>query len=149
MSVTMKGNYIFVQPGQKAFKVSSNYANYVEIGARGATPYYLEGKVDNDEFIINATLLDDRGRPVCEVKDNFPTKTGGEHQLTTDGYRIVSPSGEPLLGIQVNKGICVLQGRLYDGVGQVVAESTEDDFLVRHGPVILGRSGKSLGIVLN
>ena len=67
MSVLMKDSYIFVQPGQKAFKIASNFTNYLEIGAKGITDFYLEAKVENDEFIFNAIIYDPKAKEFCRI----------------------------------------------------------------------------------
>lgn len=148
MSVVMKGNYIFVRPGEKAFKVASNYTNYLELGARGITDYYLEARVGNGEFLINATLLDLHGKVSCRIVQNFPDKSECRKEMTPYGYRMLSSSDELLLGIEARENICLLRGTIYDGKGGIVAQDKEDDFLIYHGPAILGKSGSSLGIVL-
>ena len=40
----MLDSYIFTSPGEKAFLVSLNYVNYIELGKKGVTAYYLEAK---------------------------------------------------------------------------------------------------------
>ena len=117
MSVTMSGNYMFVRPGEKAFRVASNFTNYIELGAKGITPYYLEGKVESDEFVINASLLDARGKASCRIVDNFPQGPGCTKAMTPNGYRILSGSGELILAIEVNDEICLLMGTIYDPAG--------------------------------
>ena len=148
MSIVMTGNYIFVQGGEKAFKVASNFTNYLELGAQGITGYYLEARVENNEFLINATLLDPRGEIVCRIVNNFPERPECRKEMTPNGYRITSVSGELLLGIEAHGNVCLLRGRVYETNGGIVAEDKGDDFLVYHGPAVLGKSGTSLGIVL-
>lgn len=148
MSVIMKGNYIFVQPGEKAFKVASNFTNYLELGAQGITDYYLEAQIGNGEFVVNAILLDLHGRVACRIANNFPEKSECRREMTRSGYRILSISGELLLGIEAPENVCLLRGTIYDAKGGIVARDREDDFLIYHGPAILGKSDGSLGIVL-
>lgn len=150
MSVALKGNYIFVQPGQKAFKVASNFTNYLELGVAGATDYYLEARVEGDEFLINATLLDPQSKSPCRVVNNFPERSSCRREMTPEGYRILSPSGELLLGIELDVGtnVCHLRGTIYDAKGNVIAQDDGDDFLIQHGPVVLGKSGQARGITL-
>ena len=148
MSITMTGNYIFVQPGENAYKVASNFMSYLELGVPGLTDYYLEARVENDEFLINATLLNPRGEVSCRIMNNFPEKPNCRKEMTPNGYRIVDSSDELLLGMEVHGRVCRLQGKIYDGTGGIVAQEKGDDFLVFHGPAILGKSGSSLGIVL-
>lgn len=148
MSVVVTGNYIFVQPGQKCFRVASNFTNYLQLGVKRVTEYYLEGRIDAGEFLINATLLDATGRKACQVVNNFPSGSGCRRQMTPNGYRILTASGELLLGIELNGHICSLKGSIYDGSGGIVAKDQGDDFLMFRGPAVLGKSNGSLGIVL-
>ena len=149
MPVIMRDNYMFVLPGERAFKVTSNFTNYVELGAKGLTHYYLEGKVENDEFVINASLLDSQGKPSCHIVNNFPQGPGCRREMTPNGYRIVSDSGELVLAIEVRDSVCLLQGTVYDFNGRIVAQHMDQDFLVFQGPAVLGKSGSARGIVLN
>lgn len=148
MSVLMKGNYIFVQPGQKCFRVASNLTNYLELGVKGVTEYYLEGRIETGEFLVNAALLDATGRKACEVANNFPQGPDCRKEMTRNGYRVLSHSGELLLGIEANGDVCSVKGRIYDNTGVIVARDEGDDFLVFRGPAVLGKSNGSLGIVL-
>ncbi len=149
MSMVMTGNYILVEPGKKAFKVASNFTNYLELGARGTTSYYLEARIQNDEFLINATLLTPHGRSAARIVNNFPEQPDCRKEMTPHGYRIIDNSGGLLLGIESRRNVCILRGTVYDSNGQIVAQDKGDDFLVYRGPAILGKSpGGSLGIVL-
>lgn len=148
MSAVLKGNYVYVQPGQKAFKVASNYTNYIELGVRGLTPYYFEGRIENDEFVINATLLDQHGRTVCEIVNNFPQGEGCRKKMTPYGYVIADGQGNHLIEIRVEENICFLKGTVYGAGGEVIARDHNHDFLVYRGPLVLGKSGTSLGIVV-
>lgn len=148
MSIRITGNYFFVRPNEKMFKVSSNFTNYVEIGRLGVTSYYLEGKIEDNEFVINANLHDPKTDSICRIVNNFPQNTEYQRRMTPNGYDIFSQTGELLLGIKVNANVCFLQGKLYDSDGSIVAEGTEEDFLVHRGPLVLGKSGNSRGIVI-
>lgn len=44
--------------------------------------------------------------------------------------------------------MCVLQGKFYDSSGNLIVEGDEKDFRIFKGPAVLGKSGNSLGIVL-
>ena len=149
MSVTLSGNYVFAQRGEKAFKVASNFTNYIELGAKGITHYYLEGKIEGDEFVINATLLDAQGKASCNIVNNFPLGSDCTKDMTPNGYRIQSETGELILSIEVDDKICLLRGTIYDSVGGIVAKYQDEDFLVFQGPAVLGKSGSARGIVLN
>ena len=147
--MVMTDNYIFVRPGEKAFRVASNFTNYLELGAQGITSYYLEAKVENDEFVINATLLDAQGRSSCRIVNNFPQNPECRKEMTPSGYRIVDDVGQPLLEIEAQTSVCHLRGTIYNASGGIVAQDEKDDFLVYHGPAILGKSSSgALGIVL-
>ena len=148
MAAAITGNYVFVRPGQKAFKIASNYTNYVKLGIKGVTPYYLEGKVESDEFVINALLLDRNGKAVCEIVNNFPQGQGCRRRITPQGYVVEDEQGNPLLEIKVVENLCLLKGTLYGPDGEIVARDSNDDFLVYHGPLVLGKSGGSLGLVV-
>jgi len=148
MPAVMKGNYIFVRPGEKMFGVASNFTNYLELGVRGVTAYYLEAKIENNEFLINATLLDHSGKSACEVANNFPEGSGCRKEMTPQGYRICNQAGDLLLGIEVTGDVCLLKGTVYGPNGDIIAQDQADEFLVYRGPAVLGRSGGSRGIVL-
>ena len=148
MSVVMKGNYIFVQPGQKAFMIASNFTNYLELGAKGITDYYLEAKVENDEFIINAKIYDPQNKEFCIVTNNFPEKSDFRKEMTPNGYCIFSKTGVLLLGIEANAEICYLKGKIYNISGEVVAEEKNEDYMIYRGPATIGKLGNSMGIVL-
>lgn len=148
MSIFIKGNYIFVRPGEKAFKISSNFSNYLELGSKGITDYYLEAKVENGEFIINAKIFDPINKEFCEVINNFPQKSDFRREMTPNGYRIYSKADELLLGIEAAGEICSLKGKIYTTSGEVIAEEKDEDFMIYRGPAIIGKSGNSMGIVL-
>jgi hypothetical protein len=148
MSVLMTGNFIFVRPGEKMFKVASNFTNYLELGAQGVTGYYLEAKIEKGDFLINATLLDAQGKIPCRIVNNFPERSGCRKDMTPHGFRIFSSSGQLLLAVEAPAEVCFLRGSIYDEKGEIVAQDVGDDFLIYHGPAVLGKSGNSLGIVL-
>lgn len=149
MSVAIKNSYIFVEPGRKAFKVASNFTNYIELGIKEITEYYLEAKIENDSFVINAILLDSHGKSACRVVNNFPDRSNCRKEMTRNGYLIFSPSGELILGIEVQGAVCFLKGTIYDSKGRIVATEKENDFLIFQGPAVIGKIGSSLGIVLS
>lgn len=148
MSVVMKDNYIFVRPGQKCYRVASNFTNYLEVGVKGVTTYYLEARIADDQFLINASLLDSSGKKACEIVNSFPEGAACRREMTPHGYRIVSQSADLLLGIEAKDDVCSLKGTIYDGSGGTVAQDQDDDFLIYRGPAVLGRSNGSRGIVL-
>jgi hypothetical protein len=151
MPVFMRGNYIFVEPGRKCFEVSSNVTNYLELGIQGITKYYLEAKIENNEFKISGTLLDKNGELLCRLKDNFiEASEGCNKEMTPYGYRIKDKDGNLVFEIQVeNDLICHLKGTIYGESGEVVAQDREGEFIILKGPAIIGKSGNAIGIKLD
>lgn len=151
MPVFMRGNYIFVRPGEKCYEVSSNFTNYLELGARGITKHYLEAKMENDEFRVSGTLLNKEGEVLCRLKDNFiETSEGCIKDMTPHGYRIRDKDGDLVLEIRVEQdSVCHLSGILYEESGEIVAQGINGEFTVMKGPVILGKSGSAIGIRLD
>jgi hypothetical protein len=151
MPVFMKGNYIFVAPGQKCFEISSNFTNYLELGTQGITPYYLEARIEEEEFRISGILLDKNGGILCRLKDNFiESSQDCNKDMTQSGYRIRDRDGILIFEIHVeNDTICRLKGTIYGAKGEIVAQDKEGEFVILKGPAILGKSGSSIGIKLN
>lgn len=148
MTVTMRGNFIFVEPGQKAYKVASNFTNYLELGLLGGTDYYLLARVETDEFLIDAQLHEPNSGAAVEIKDNFPVGEILPREMLPNGYRILDTRGELLIGIEVDGNICMIRGRISAVDGSIIAESSEDDFLIYRGPAVLGKSGEARGLVV-
>jgi hypothetical protein len=144
----MTGNYFYSQPGAKCFKVASNYANYVEIGVRGITDYYLEGRIEDGRFLINARLYDPETRQHLSIEDNVNSDTAFQLDATSTGYRVKNESGRVIFGIEVRVEECLLLGTIHDRDGSIIAEQRGDDFVVFHGPCTLGKEGASRGIVI-
>lgn len=150
MPIFMKGSYFFVRPGQKCFEISSNFSNYLEIGNRGVTEYYLEAKIDNDEFKISGTLLDEKGEILCTLDENFIEKSQGcTKEMTRNGYRIKDNDGNQIFEIRVEDNICRLQGTIYSKSGDIVAKAQEGNLVILKGPAIIGKANGSIGIRLN
>ncbi len=151
MPVFMKGNYIFVEPGRKCFEASSNFTNYLELGIRGITKYYLEAKIENDEFEVSGILLDKNGELLCRLKDNFiEAPEDCSKEMTPYGYRIKDRDGNTVFEIQVeNDLICHLRGTIYGDSGEIVAQDREGEFVILKGPAIIGKSGNAIGIKLD
>lgn len=150
MPIFMKGNYIFVERGQKCFEVSSNFTNYLELGIEGITKYYLEAKIQDDEFRMSGKLLDKDGEVVCRLKDNFiEASKDCRKTMTPSGYRIKDKKGNQILEIQVeNDLICHLKGTIYGDGGEIVARDRNGEFVILKGPAIIGKSGTAIGIKL-
>jgi hypothetical protein len=149
MPVVMKGNLIFVKSGDKAFKVASNFTNYLELGVRGITDYYLEARVESDGFVVDATLRDSLGHDVCRVERNVPSDQGCIRELTPYGYRIKTMNQQALLELIAPANVCSIKAKIYDGKGSLVAEDKGDDFLIYRGPAVLGKSGNARGMVIS
>src|SRR5215207_6385834 len=146
MSMQISGNYLFVQPGQKAYKVSTNFTNYLELGVAEITEYYLEARIENHTSLINAVLRDANGEEVCRVIDNFPQGTECRRDMIPNGYNIFDSAGNLVMGIAVVDNICVLQGVVYNANGEIIAETVGDDFQIYRGPAVLGKSNGARGI---
>lgn len=150
MTIQLRGNNFFVGPNDKKYKISSNYTNYVEIGDKEVTEYYLKGEIRNkEEFIINATLPDSESDSKYHIDDNFPREEYIEKVIQKNGFDILDSTGKLLIGIRVDGDTCLLRGKVFDGDGNVVAEQKGDDFVVHQGPLVLGKSGSSRGLVVN
>lgn len=148
MSIQIRGNWLFVRQGEPHYFVASNYTNYLELGSRGETEYYLEARIEGGEFLVDADLPYPDSNEVCRIRDNFP-ETDCEKERTGDGYQILTPEEEPFFGIRrVRENRCLIRGTVYDGEGEIVAEENGEDFLVHRGPAVLGKSGQARGIVI-
>lgn len=151
--ILLKGNYIFVNPGGKAFLAASNYVNYVELGHPGSDGFSLVATIENDEFVVSAQLYDERGNFVCKVEDNSVREHSNVevHFLPEGGYEIIGPEGSLVLRLALageHGEVCILQGKFYDEQGELVAEGSEEDLLIYKPPAVLGKSGSARGIVL-
>ena len=147
--MSMSGNYIFVEQGSKAYEVASNFTNYLELGTPGADPdYYFEAQIDNDEFIIDAVLREPSSPTPLRIVKSFPEGGPWKKDMLTNGWRIVDPNGELILGLEVNGNICHIKGKVKSRDGTLVAEDSNNNFLIYKGPAVLGRSGTSRGIVI-
>ena len=151
MPIFMKGNYIFVEPGRKSFKISSNFTNYLELGIQGITKYHLEAKIESDEFRISGVLLDKSSNVLCHLKDNFiKSSEDCNKEMTPYGYRIKDKNGNLVFKIQAKKDlICHLEGTIYGESGEIIAQDKEGDFIILKGPAIIGKSGNAIGIKLD
>jgi hypothetical protein len=148
MAMEISGTYLAVQPGEPAYKVASNFTNYVELGARGRTDYYLEARIDDGRFVVDAVLQDPSTGRAVNVEDNVPTDSGVTRRDRPDGFDIVNGTGHVLLGLDIDGPVAHLRGRITTAAGEVVAEDDADDFLVHRGPMVLGRSDGAHGVML-
>jgi len=149
----MKGNYIFTRPGQKAFLVSSNYVNYVELGTRGVNDYYIEAKIENGTFIVNGRLYDSSGNLLCKLRQNQLEDIHSRCRMSLNpqgvGYKVETDDGKIVIELFLkDENTCILKGNFYDKDGNLVAKGNNEDLLILRGPAILGKSNGSLGIVL-
>jgi len=150
MPIFMKGNYIFVEPGRKCFEISSNFTNYLELGVENITKYYLEAKIEDNEFKISGILLDKDGNILCCLKDNFVESSEGcNKEMTSQGYRIKNKNGNTVFEIRAeNDLVCHLKGTIYGESGKIIAQDKRGDFIILKGPAIIGKSGNAIGIKL-
>lgn len=150
--ISMKENYIFATPGQKCFEVTSNFTNYLELGIREKTKYYLLAKIENDEFKISGVLLDKNGNVTCHLKDNDIVTSKALHSLhkkmlSKYGYRISDKEENLIFEIQIeNELICHIRSTIYGELGDIVAQYSGGKFIILKGPAIIGKSGNSVGI---
>lgn len=150
MAIHMAGNYMFVRPDQKHFIVASNFTNYFEIGDKSSTQYYLEARVEDDEFLVNGRLYVPGCEDWCEIADNLPTGGPCAKTVLQNGYRVEDSNGDLILEILVSQnGLqCNISGTVYDENGTVVADGGSNGFDIHHGPAVIGKSGSARGIVI-
>jgi hypothetical protein len=148
MARQMSGTYLLVQPGEPAYKVASNFTNYVQLGVRGSTDYYFEARIDDGRYVIDANLWDPSAERTVTVEDNHPTDVDVTRTDRSNGFDIVDGTGHVVLGLDVVDLVAHLRGRIVTPTGDVVAEDDGDDFLIHHGPMVLGRSDGTHGVML-
>jgi hypothetical protein len=146
MPIVIRGSYFFVRPSQKRYEIASNFSNYLEIGELGITPYYLEARIEDNEFKISGTLLGADGEVLCTLKDNFISASKGcTKEMTQFGYRIHS-NGTKIFEIRAQDDICHLEGVVYSRTGEIIAQSKDGLFVILKGPAIIGKSNGSIGM---
>jgi hypothetical protein len=148
MGVEMRGNYVFVERGEPAFEVASNFTNYIELGSPGGSGHYLEARMQNGQPTITADLRDSSGALVCRVVDSFPQSGSCRREMTPAGWRVLDAEGNLLLAVEAKENICYIRGVLHDSDGTKVAEGTGDTLLIYRGPAVIGKAGNARGIVL-
>jgi hypothetical protein len=147
MPLFITGSYFFVRADQKRYEISSNYANYIELGTRNVTSYYLEAKIENNEFKISGKLLGTTGEVLCDLKDNFiEATTNCTKEMTAYGYRIKDARQNRIFEIRVEAQICHLEGTIYSSSGEIVAQGKETTFVILKGPAIIGKLDSSIGL---
>jgi len=150
MPIVIRGSYFFVTPYQKRYEIASNFSNYIEIGERGITPYYLEAIIENNEFKISGTLLDATGEVLCTLENNFiSTSRDCTKEMTQFGYRIKNKQGTRIFEIRAENIICHLEGVIYSSSGEIIAQSKENVFVILKGPAIIGKSNGSIGFKID
>ena len=152
MSVQLKGNFIFAQPGEKCYKVSSNFVNYLQLGDPLSSGFYLEAKIEQNKFVVSSRLFDRDRNLLCEIRENhLEDKTPGCRfaPLPSGGYRIYDSRDRVVIELNLlEPNVCVLKGEFYSSDGQFVARGDDEDLKVFRGPAILGKAGSAYGIVL-
>ena len=148
MAISMRGNFIFVGPDEKYFKVASNFTNYLELGLPSGEDYYLEARIEGGNFKINATLWEPSEASAIIIKDNLPRDSGLVRDIFPNGWRLNDSTGQLVLGLEANGNECHIRGRVRTKSGEIIAEESGDDFLVHRGPAVLGKFGNSRGIVI-
>jgi hypothetical protein len=151
--IFLRGNYIFTSPGQKAFLVSSNYVNYVELGRKGIADYYLEAKIENDEFVISGRLYDSHGNFICALRGNHLEEMQRKCKIVYDeqgrGYKVIDDDQKVLMELYLrDENTCIIKGEIYDNSGKLVAKGNGENFLIFKGPAVLGKKNGALGIVI-
>ena len=78
--------------------------------------------------------------------------TGGQctKVVLPTGYRVSDNTGRTVIEMVLRQQDlqCNITGIIYDEVGTVVAEGSDNGFTIHHGPAVLGKSGNSRGIVI-
>lgn len=153
MGIQMKGSYLFVNPGEPCFLVSSNYTNYLEIGSPGSNDFYLIASVQDGQHLIDAALFDDKGKLLCRVvRNHLQDIEEGTWKIKVrpdGGFSVVNGDGETLMSVALDdNGICRIAGKFYDKSGTLIAAGDGNDFLILKGPAVLGKSGAMRGIVV-
>ena len=148
----LRGNYIFVKPGEKAFLAASNFVNYIELGRPDSRGFYLLAEVEGGEFVVSARLFDEHGTKVAEIRRNNVIEGAAKLSFFPQGgYQVTDSQGRLLLRLALSgepNETCVLQGKFYDETGELVAEGDEQDLRIYRAPAVLGKSGAARGIVI-
>lgn len=153
MAFTMRGNFLFVNPGEPCFLVSSNYTNYLEIGSPGSNDFYLIASIKDGQHIVDAALFDNKGKFLCKlVQNHLEEVQEGTWKIRTrpeGGFAVTNENGEVLMSVVLDdKGVCRITGNFYDRSGALVAAGDGNDFLILKGPAVLGKAGGARGIVI-
>lgn len=154
MPVLMSGNLINVGPGDPAFIIGSNFTDHFEIGNQKGDDYWLRADIvgPQSEFIFNGRLFLPDQPSGGTVIDNFPKgpePKGWVRKQLADrpGYLLVDQqTGKTLFGFDIlDNHICHVVTNLYSQKGELVAETSMDNFLVHKGPALIGTGGIRIG----
>ncbi len=148
MATVLGANRFFVEDQEPCYYVNSNLTNYFEVGARDETPYYLEARIEDGEYLIDAVLLIPGKPEPVRISRGRPVSQGFDQKITDTGYRIVDESDRVVLAAEDQGGYCLVDCTVYDEQGAVVAESRDDCFVIHRGPAIIGKKGNTRGIVM-
>lgn len=148
MTTLLKANRIFVENQEPCYYVNSNLTNYFEIGIRNETPYYLEARIENGDYLIDATLLVPGGPKPVVISAGRPVSQGFDRRITETGYQIIDKSARVILSAEDRGGYCLVECMVYDDEGAIVAECRDDCFMIHRGPAIIGKMGNVRAIVL-
>lgn len=145
---TFRRNLFNVQAGQPALEIATNLCDWLELGTREGTDYWLEGQIVNGgEFLFNGRLfIPNSGNAAGTVIDNFPKSAAPQGwtkrpRADGNGYELVSSDGTILFGYRVDGRICHVTASIYAADGDIVAESTPSEFRVYRPPMKIGRGG--------
>lgn len=153
MGIQMRNNYLFVNPGEPCFLVSSNYTNYLEIGSPGSQDFYLIASVQDGQHTIDASLFNEKGKFLCRVvRNHLQDIEEGEWKIKVrpdGGFAISNGNGSSLMSVLLDEnGVCRITGKFFDKKGTLVAEGDGSDLRIYRGPAVLGKSGAMRGIVI-
>jgi len=99
----LRGNYIFVKPGEKAFLAASNFVNYIELGRPDSRGFYLLAEVEGGEFVVSARLFDEHGTKVAEIRRNNVIEGAAKLSFFPQGgYQVTDSQGRLLLRLALS-----------------------------------------------
>ncbi|MPZ58425.1 MAG: hypothetical protein GEU91_18420 [Rhizobiales bacterium] len=141
----VRGNYFGVTPNGPAIEIATNLCDWFELGQRTGSGHWLEAQIVADgEFLFNGRLFI-RGRTAGTIIDNFPRSSPAgwtRRQLAQgEGYELVADDGTVVFGYRVNGRICHVTANIFDTSGEIVAESSDDEFRIYQPPMSIGRGG--------
>jgi hypothetical protein len=135
-----------VRQGDPALEIATNLTNWFELGNRSGDDYWLEGVVVGEsDFVFNGRLFLPNG-PAGTLIGNFPKNAVPNGwikrpRVDGEGYELVSPDGVIIFGYRIENRICHMAVNIYASDGEIVAESTSNEFRIYRPPLKIGRSG--------